>query len=149
MRLQIITLAVLPMLTNCDHPKTAGVQPRDSIDIGNSQIISDTPQMIRFEDVRIKVFPGQVPYPSLAMQKGVQGDVLIEVWVDINGKPQKATPLWGPHELRDAAVSYFMKWRFQPYQSAGKTIPFRFRMSLPFLLQGGSAYQKLPNDLLL
>jgi len=97
----------------------------------------------------IKLAPGfkfQFPkYPIQARIECIQGDVIIEVWVNEAGIPYKSTSIWGPVELRSCAESVSLEQRFEPYIQDGKAIPVRFRLKYLFRVQSNrTSYQEAP-----
>lgn len=88
--------------------------------------------------------PPPPPYPASAKSQGIQGDVLLEVWMDEGGRPTRAEALWGPRELRGCAEGYIKTWRFQPATRDGRFLPVRFRFVMDFRLLRGGPYQQLP-----
>ena len=54
-------------------------------------------------------------YPAAALEAGIQGEVLIFVCFDKDGKFMEAKPLRSPHELLSAAViKTIEKWKITP-----------------------------------
>jgi len=88
--------------------------------------------------------PSPPAYPPSAKAQGIQGDVLLEVWIDGEGRPTRAEALWGPRELRRCAEDYIKTWRFEPVPRDGRFLPVRFRFAMDFRLLKGGAYQQLP-----
>jgi len=75
-------------------------------------------------------------YPASVRANHIEGDVLVDVVVDENGRIQKAVALrWqvGSPVLGDAAEAAVKKWEYQPVLKDGKPVPvssyivFRFR----------------------
>jgi protein TonB len=85
-------------------------------------------------------------YPSDARAKGVEGDVIVELWVDETGKPFRTTTIWGPKELRSYAETFCKEHLFAPYIEGGKAIPVRFRMMILFRLSSNGWYRKAPKE---
>ena len=56
----------------------------------------------------------QPEYPSLAKLRGVQGDVLLELQIDSNGKVTKVTPVSGNSLLSQAAADAVRQWQYPP-----------------------------------
>jgi TonB family protein len=66
----------------------------------------------------------QPEYPSLAKSRGVQGDVVLQLQIDSNGKVTKVTPVSGNSLLREAAEDAVRQWQYprlanQPSSPAG------------------------------
>jgi TonB family protein len=62
-------------------------------------------------------------YPAAASAEHVQGEVKLSADVDREGKVQSVRVISGPPLLRDAALSAVGRWRYRPYQSAGRAVP--------------------------
>lgn len=88
--------------------------------------------------------PSPPAYPPSAKSQGIQGDVLLEVWIDGEGRPTRAEALWGPRELQRTAEDYIKTWRFEPVAREGRFLPVRFRFVMDFRLLRGGPYQRLP-----
>lgn len=147
----MLKLAISGLLVSiflgCTQPNES---PKDPVkrSVGDPFFTPEAPKLIPFKEVRIDRQPSAWGgYPQVAKDKGIQGDVLLEVWVDPSGSPTKAGALWGPVELHQAAVDYILQWKFRSFLSDGKNIPYRFRIAMPFRLRTGGEYQRLPSDL--
>jgi TonB family protein len=53
-----------------------------------------------------------VAYPPEALDKGVEGTVVVQVKLDANGEVSDATVLSGPDELRKAVLQSVLSWHF-------------------------------------
>jgi TonB family protein len=89
---------------------------------------------VEFSKVRVLYQPPPPPYPPLAKIAKIQGTVVVAIVVNPDGLPVKATAIEGPPQLRPAAESYAMKWKFEPVRIDGKTITATFSLSIPFRL---------------
>jgi TonB family protein len=74
-------------------------------------------------------------YPELAMRAGLEGKVLIKIWVDKNGKPKKVEIVRSDAEIFNApSIEAGKQFLFTPAYLNGKpvdvwvTIPFNFRL---------------------
>jgi outer membrane biosynthesis protein TonB len=67
-------------------------------------------------------------FPEEARTQGIQGDVIVEVWVDKAGIPFRSTAIWGHPTLRSYAERIGKNSRFNPYLEGGVAIPVRFRI---------------------
>lgn len=134
---------MLSCMSPGDTPTRKSFQP-----IGDPFLTPDAPRLVFLKEIKIERQPSAWgSYPKTAQDKGVQGDVLVEIWIDATGTPTKAGALWGPDELRQAAVDYVLRWKFRPYFYEGVPQACRFRMAMPFRLRVGGEYQRLPPDL--
>ncbi|MDP8982283.1 MAG: energy transducer TonB [Acidobacteriota bacterium] len=72
-------------------------------------------------------------YSEEAKAKGIQGDVVVHLDVDLNGDVDEAWVVRGPMELRDAAVVAARQWKFD---KAGP-LPGSTEMAISFRLPDG------------
>jgi TonB family protein len=93
---------------------------------------------VDFSRIKLAFRPPNPPYPTLAKAMKVQGTVVVEISVGLDGAPTTATALEGPAELRPAAERYALQWRFEPAQVGGKPQKARIRLTVPFKLNGTS-----------
>lgn len=100
--------------------------------------------LVKLPELEGSMPPSPPPYPPSAKSQGIQGDVLLEVWIDEGGRPTRAEALWGPRELRGCAEGYLKTWRFKPVAREGRFLPVRFRFVMDFRLRRGGPYQQLP-----
>jgi TonB family protein len=73
-------------------------------------------------------------YPAEAMEKNIQGKVIIMAFVDKNGYIPHIKVFKGHPLLAQAAVSAIKKWRFQPYMFQGKRLSILFTVTVDFSL---------------
>jgi Ca-activated chloride channel homolog len=78
-------------------------------------------------------------YPSIAKQVGVQGDVVVEVLIDEQGRIESATVLSGPALLQQAALVAVRRWTFRPTIRNGIPVRTTGVMTFRFNLDGPSA----------
>jgi len=90
---------------------------------------------VDFSQVKPLFKPPAPPYPPLAKIARIQGTVVVEIIVGVDGLPVSAKALEGPPQLRDAAVSYAMKWKFEPCMVGGVAQQARFKLTMPFTLR--------------
>jgi len=69
-----------------------------------------------------------VVYPAAARQKGVQGDVSLEVSLDSSGAVTDARVITGPEELRNAAQRSVLDWHFAREAGATRRVTISFRL---------------------
>lgn len=72
----------------------------------------------------------EVEYPGPAMEKGIQGTVVVEATLDASGLVSDARVLSGPQELRKAALQSVLEWHFAP-GTTGPTHQVRMMFQLP------------------
>ncbi len=61
-----------------------------------------------------------VEYPEAALEKKVQGTVVVEATVDQTGSVNDARVVSGPQELRKAALQSVLEWHFTPDSAGNK-----------------------------
>jgi TonB family protein len=92
-------------------------EPGVKTDLGKSAVTNRTP----------------VEYPEAALEKKVQGTVVVEATVDQNGAVSDAHVVSGPTELRKAALQSVLEWQFAPESGGNKR-----RVSISFQTPPGS-----------
>jgi protein TonB len=73
-------------------------------------------------------------YPDLAAQAHVQGVVVLEVLVDIQGVPSTVNVLRSVPLLESAAIEAVRQWRWNPYKLLDKPVPFWVTVTVNFRL---------------
>jgi TonB family protein len=75
-------------------------------------------------------------YPEVALKAGLEGNVWVKLWVDVEGKVQAAEILKSDNAVfNGAAIETARQWEFEPAQIKGKpvavwvSVPFRFKLS--------------------
>jgi TonB family protein len=97
------------------------------------------PVEVPFEFVKVVHQPPAPAYPALARLARIQGTVVVELVVGGDGIPTQARALEGPAQLRATAEEYALAWKFSPRVKDGQPVPYRFKLTMPFLLKGGVA----------
>lgn len=72
----------------------------------------------------------EVEYPDAAIEKGIQGTVVVEATLDADGAVSDARVLSGPAELRKAALQSVLQWHFT-HDAAGSTRQISIAFQLP------------------
>ncbi|HIF9293831.1 TPA: TonB family protein [Photobacterium damselae] len=80
--------------------------------------------------------PGSVSYPRLAKRRGIQGQVMVEIWIDPKGKQikQKVISSSGTEILDQAALTAIKKWKFSSHIVDGQAIAHRVHIPVRFQL---------------
>lgn len=73
-------------------------------------------------------------YPSIAKTGRVEGEVILDVVVDRNGRLQSVTVISGPALLRKGAEDAVKQWAFKPYKVDGQPIEIESQISMNFRL---------------
>ena len=73
-------------------------------------------------------------YPLAAKQEGIQGTVRMDVIIGVDGRVLRFVAIWGPPELRRAAMDAVKKWRYQPTQINGQAVEVQTEIDVNFVL---------------
>lgn len=108
-----------------------GVIPPNVVEDDNTE----PPPFRMFEKGPQAVKQIEPDYPEAALRTGIQGSVIVKLWVDKGGKVRKAVVLKSDAEiLNSASIQAAMHWVFAPAimnhgpVSVWITIPFRFKI---------------------
>jgi protein TonB len=74
-------------------------------------------------------------YPQVAKQAKIQGVVVIDAEIEVNGKVGAAVATSGPAVLRESATAAVKQWKYQPAQMNGKPVSTHVTVSVNFRLQ--------------
>jgi TonB family protein len=101
------------------HPITARTVERDAdrdvrVDAGGAVVLHQE----------------NVEYPREALEKGVEGNVIVQATLDASGNVSDAIVLSGPAELRKAALQSILQWHFAS-DVVGSTRQVSFEFQLP------------------
>jgi protein TonB len=104
--------------------------------------ITDAPPLLSDEPVRLDfrkdearpVTRVEPVYPDLAVQGRVQGVVILEVLVDVQGVPSNVNVLRSVPLLESAAIEAVRQWRWNPYKLLEKPVPFWVTVTVNFRL---------------
>jgi protein TonB len=84
-----------------------------------------------------------IEYPEEARRQGIQGRVILDFVVDVDGRTQDIRVLKSLHPLCDSsAVAALERTRFIPGQRDGEKIPVRMRLPVRFQLVNLTAEQE-------
>lgn len=80
--------------------------------------------------------PSPVKYPRLAKRRGLEGQVMVEVWIDPKGKQVKQTLVQssGAQVLDKAAIEAIKRWHFTSHIVDGQAIAHRVQIPVRFKL---------------
>jgi protein TonB len=88
-----------------------------------------------FSQVRPKTRPPAPSYPPLARSAGIQGVVAVQIIIGPDGVPVSAHAMSGPSQLRAAAETNSLAWRFQPFLLNGRAQSCRFLVTFTFRIK--------------
>lgn len=74
-------------------------------------------------------------YPEAARQQHIQGPVMLQALVGIDGAVREVSVISGDPQLVKAATDAVRQWRFKPHQLKGKAVEFETRIKVNFALQ--------------
>ena len=76
-------------------------------------------------------------YPGLSKRLGEQGKVVVRVFIEVDGKAQKAEikQSSGFERLDQAALSTVLRWRYVPGKRAGLAESMWFNVPINFVLE--------------
>ena len=74
-------------------------------------------------------------YPKAALQRGIQGTVLLDTVVGKDGRVLEVRPESGPPELASAAVDAVKNWRFSPFTLNGDAVEVETTIAVEFRLK--------------
>ena len=88
-------------------------------------------------DVKAARLISSVPpvYPSLARTQHIEGQVLVDALVDVNGRISSMRVVSGPVLLHQAAMDALKQWKYQPATLDGKTVSMHLTVTVQFRLQ--------------
>jgi TonB family protein len=88
-------------------------------------------------DVKAAHLISSVPpvYPSLARAQHIQGAVLVDALVDVNGRVSSMKVVSGPVLLHQAAMDALRQWKYQAATLDGNAVPMHLTVTVQFRLQ--------------
>ncbi len=107
------------------------IPPEKSIDATEYKVSTDTmPSPVG----GMKSLQQNIIYPENAKQKGIEGKVIVQVYIDETGQVVKTTVLKSAgDELDEAAVTALQKTRFTPGKENGK--PVKVKVVIPIVFK--------------
>ncbi len=133
------TIATQQQLSKIAGPVTQGTG-NDSVGVsmGNFKVPEDNgppPDFVPVEKEPQIIKQVKPKYPELAQRAGIEGRVIVKIWVDKDGKPHKAVVLKSDAQIfNQAAINAAMQYRFTPAimnhgpVAVWVVIPFTFRL---------------------
>ncbi|MFP2768476.1 energy transducer TonB [Oceanisphaera sp. KMM 10153] len=111
-------------------------QPLAKIEPKAQQVSAKNSAPRHIETPSFKTRPAPIPYPSQARRRGLEGTVLVEVWLDEQGKQTKRllARSSGVSLLDKTALKAIAKWRFSAYVENGRGIAHRVHIPIRFKL---------------
>lgn len=113
---------------------TAKDQSKPEVKAQAAAGVNNAPQLVTKPSFATR--PSPVSYPKIAKRRGLQGQVLVEVWIDSSGKQVKQTLVKssGANILDDAALEAIKRWQFSSHIVDGQAIAHRVQIPVRFKL---------------
>jgi len=88
----------------------------------------------RVEKITFSARPAPIAYPHSAKRRNIEGVVLVEVWLDEQGKQTKQQIITSSgHQVLDkAALKGIRQWQFSRQQDDGQAIAYRVQVPINF-----------------
>jgi len=103
--------------------------------VGEAGASSPAPVTTALQRERIDSGALQPSYPSLSGQMKVQGSVLLQAFIGVDGLIRELRVISGPAILSSAAREAAMQWRFKPYLQNGKPVETQARITVNFVIK--------------
>jgi protein TonB len=89
-----------------------------------SSSIEDAPVFVAYEDAPKPIETPQPKYPPLAQEAGIEGKVILNVFIDKGGNVKNAIVIKGvPNTgLDEAAIEAIKKWKYEPALQRGQPV---------------------------
>jgi protein TonB len=111
--------------------------PATTIAISGITKISDTRMRLSEEALKEYIFSkSPMVYPQLAKQMNVQGSVVMQVVISMEGRVKDVKVISGAPQLQGTAVDSIRNWRFLPYLDNGRPMEVESQVSIAFKLGG-------------
>ena len=111
--------------------------PAATVAVSGVSKISDTRMRLSEEALKEYIFSkSPMVYPQLAKQMNVQGSVVMQVVITMEGHVREVKVLSGPPQLQGTAVDSVRNWRFLPYLDNGRPMEVESQVAIAFRLGG-------------
>ena len=111
--------------------------PASTVAVSGVTRVSDTRMRLSEEALKEYIFSkSPMVYPMLAKQMNVQGNVVMQLVITMEGKVKEVKVLSGPPQLQGTAVDSVRNWRFLPYLDNGHPMEVESQVSIAFKLNG-------------
>jgi len=112
------------------------------------------PDFVEFEKAPEVIKTATPRYPELARRAGMEGTVMVRVWVDREGKPRKVEIMKSDAEIfNQSAIEAAEQMRFSPALKDGKAVsvwvamPFKFKLTHKPAAADSAHMQAIPDSL--
>ena len=111
--------------------------PTTNVVVSGVTRVSDTRMRLTEEALKEYIFSkSPMVYPQLAKQMNVQGSVVMQVVISMDGKVKDVKVVSGAPQLQGTAVDSVRNWRFLPYLDNGRPMEVESQVSIAFRLGG-------------
>jgi TonB family protein len=111
--------------------------PATAVAVSGITRVSDTRMRLSEEALKEYIFSkSPMIYPQLAKQMNVQGSVIMQVVISMEGKVKEVKVVSGAPQLQGTAVDSVRNWRFLPYLDNGRPMEVESQVSIAFKLGG-------------
>jgi protein TonB len=111
--------------------------PAATVAVSGITRVSDTRMRLSEEALKEYIFSkSPMVYPQLAKQMNVQGSVVMQVVITMEGHVKEVKVLSGPPQLQGTAVDSVRNWRFLPYLDNGRPMEVESQVAIAFRLGG-------------
>lgn len=113
---------------------TKATEPVPTVQSQAASGVNSEPQLVTKPTFATR--PSPVKYPRIAKRRGLEGQVLVEIWIDESGKQVKQNLLKssGTEILDEAAIAAIKRWRFSSHIVDGQAIAHRVQIPVRFKL---------------
>ncbi len=111
--------------------------PATTVAVSGITKVSDTRMRLSEEALKEYIFSkSPMSYPQLAKQMNVQGSVVMQIVISMEGKVKEVKVVSGAPQLQGTAVDSIRNWRFLPYLDNGRPMEVESQVSIAFRLGG-------------
>ncbi|MEZ4846351.1 MAG: TonB family protein [Bdellovibrionota bacterium] len=110
-------------------------------EVDQKKLLDDTPLPVPkpqylVSQMPVLKFKPEIPYPSEAKKREIEGKVMLNILIDENGKVRKAELLDGPgFGLNEIALQKINEFIFQPAKIGDQYVPVQIRYAVTFQLR--------------
>jgi TonB family protein len=109
--------------------------PAPTVAVSGITRISDTRMRLSEEALKEYIFSkSPMVYPMLAKQMNVQGSVVMQVVISMEGRVKDVKVISGAPQLQGTAVDSVRNWRFLPYLDNGRPMEMESQVTIGFKL---------------
>ncbi len=110
--------------------RAIGVQPAASLEPEKARVV----ELSSADAEKSLLHRVEPDYPDAALQQHIQGEVLLDVRVGVDGSVQGLRVASGPAQLAQAATDAVRQWRFRPRSEKGTPVAVQTTVTLSFRL---------------